>query len=126
MRPRHEARGRAVPWGTGAVQAARLRGPALLDPAALIACLVRWCSRRVRSAEPGGPIMYPKILLLVAISWICGTGAAHACACEPISPEAGFARAQYVFAGKVVQAEHHTWLIEVERVWKGHDKLART
>jgi hypothetical protein len=31
-----------------------------------------------------------------------------------------------VFAGKVVKAEQHIWLIEVERVWKGHDRLTRT
>ena len=55
-----------------------------------------------------------------------GAGAAHACRCDPISPEAGFDRAQYVFAGKVIQAENHAWLIEVERVWKGHERLART
>jgi hypothetical protein len=65
-------------------------------------------------------------LLLLAISWMWSAGAAHACSCDPISPEAGFERAQYVFAGKVVRAEHHTWLVEVERVWKGHEKLDRT
>jgi hypothetical protein len=64
-------------------------------------------------------------LLVLAICWVWGAGAAHACRCDPISPEAGFDRAQYVFAGKVVQAENHAWLIEVERVWKGHERLAR-
>jgi len=65
-------------------------------------------------------------LLVLTICWICGAGAAHACRCDPISPDAGFDRAQYVFAGKVVQAESHAWLIEVERVWKGHERLTRT
>jgi hypothetical protein len=65
-------------------------------------------------------------LLVAAICWTWATGAAHACSCEPISPEAGFERAQYVFTGKVVKAEHHIWLVDVERVWKGHEKLDRT
>lgn len=65
-------------------------------------------------------------LLVLAICWMCSAGTAQACRCDPISPQAGFDRAQYVFTGKVVQAEHHTWLIEVERVWKGHERLART
>ena len=53
-------------------------------------------------------------------------GAAHACTCDAISPEAGFDRAQYVFTGKVIRADQHAWLIEVERVWKGGERLART
>jgi hypothetical protein len=53
-----------------------------------------------------------------------GTGAAHACACESISPAQGFARAQFVFTGKVVDAAGHTWTVDVDRVWKGADKLA--
>jgi hypothetical protein len=65
-------------------------------------------------------------LLVLAICWTWSGGAAHACSCDHISPEAGFDRAQYVFTGKVVQAEHHTWLIEVERVWKGQEHLSRT
>lgn len=65
-------------------------------------------------------------LLVLAICLIWQIGVAHACSCEPISPEAGFDRAQYVFTGKVVKAEHHIWLIEVDRVWKGHEKLTRT
>ena len=48
-------------------------------------------------------------LLALAICWTWGTGAAHACSC-----------------GKVVQAEHHVWLVDVERVWKGHEKLRHT
>ncbi len=55
-----------------------------------------------------------------------GAHAALACSCDPISPSAGFDRAQYVFTGKVVRAEHHTWLIAVDRVWKGKEKLAGT
>ena len=43
-----------------------------------------------------------------------------------MSPAAGFDHAQYVFAGKVVEENRHTWLLEVERVWKGGETLART
>jgi hypothetical protein len=64
-------------------------------------------------------------LLALVICWMCSAGVAHACPCDAISPEAGFERAQYVFSGEVVQAEHHTWLIAVERVWKGHERLGR-
>jgi hypothetical protein len=53
-----------------------------------------------------------------------GADVAHACACESISPAQGFARAQYVFTGKVVDATGHTWTVDVDRVWKGADKLA--
>jgi hypothetical protein len=31
-----------------------------------------------------------------------------------------------VFAGKVVRADQHAWLIEVERAWKGGERLARS
>ena len=65
-------------------------------------------------------------LLILTICLIWRIDVAHACSCDPISPETGFDRAQYVFTGKVVKADHHIWLIEVERVWKGHDKLTRT
>jgi hypothetical protein len=69
----------------------------------------------------------PRRLLVLAICWIWSAGAAHAaCSCDAISPEAGFDRAQYVFTGKVVRADQHVWLIEVERTWKGGEKLART
>jgi len=44
----------------------------------------------------------------------------------PSLPKPGFDRAQYVFTGKVISADHHAWLIEVERVWKGGERLART
>jgi hypothetical protein len=53
-----------------------------------------------------------------------GAGAAQACACDPISPAEGFARAQYVFTGKVVETTGHTWTVDVDRVWKGAEKLA--
>jgi hypothetical protein len=53
-------------------------------------------------------------------------GAAHACSCDPISPASGYDRAQYVFTGRVVRAEAHTWHVDVERVWKGHERLGRT
>ena len=54
--------------------------------------------------------------------WI---GNAHACSCQKISPEDGFGRAEYVFTGKVTEISGHTWTIDVDRVWKGADKLAR-
>jgi hypothetical protein len=54
------------------------------------------------------------------------TAALGACACDALSTEAGYNRAQYVFTGKIVRAESHIWLVEVERAWKGHEELART
>jgi hypothetical protein len=65
-------------------------------------------------------------LLVLAICWTWGTGTVQACSCAPISPEAGFDHAQYVFTGKIVQAEQHVWIVEIERVWKGHEKLRHT
>jgi hypothetical protein len=69
---------------------------------------------------------------LKVLTWLVGlfglplatAEAAHACACDSISPAQGFARAQYVFTGKVVENSGHTWTIDVDRVWKGADKLA--
>ena len=60
-------------------------------------------------------------LLASASVWV---GSAHACSCDPISPSEGFDRAQYVFTGKVVEMDGHTWTIDVNRVWKGAEKLA--
>lgn len=60
-------------------------------------------------------------LLILTSAW---AGAAHACSCEPISPGEGFDRAQYVFTGKVTEISGHTWTVDVDRVWKGADKLA--
>ena len=65
-------------------------------------------------------------LLALAICWTWGTATAQVCSCVASSPEEGFDRAQYVFTGKVVEAEHHVWLVDVERVWKGHEKLRHT
>jgi len=53
-----------------------------------------------------------------------GVDVAHACACDSISPAQGFARTQYVFIGKVSEVKGHTWTVDVDRVWKGADKLA--
>jgi hypothetical protein len=55
---------------------------------------------------------------------LAGVDAAHACTCESISPAQGYARAQYVFTGWVVEETGHTWTVDVDRVWKGADKLA--
>ena len=60
---------------------------------------------------------------LLALS-SAGADAARACACDSISPAQGFARAQYVFTGEVVETAGHTWTVDVDRVWKGADKLA--
>ena len=65
-------------------------------------------------------------ILLLAGLGISVAGPAHACPCERNSPTAGFDRAQYVFTGEVVEARPHTWVVEVEHVWKGGDKLARS
>jgi hypothetical protein len=53
-----------------------------------------------------------------------GAGTAQACTCDQISPAQGFERAQYVFKGKVVEAIQHTWIVDVDRVWKGSERLA--
>ena len=63
-------------------------------------------------------------LVGLLILLMAGANTAHACACESISPAQGFARAQYVFTGKVVDVTGHTWTVDVDRVWKGADKLA--
>jgi hypothetical protein len=60
-------------------------------------------------------------LLIVASAW---AGTAHACSCEPIAPSEGFDRAHYVFTGKVVEISGHTWTVDVDRVWKGAERLA--
>ncbi len=65
-----------------------------------------------------------KFIALLGLLSCCGTGAARACPCDPISPSAGFDRAQYVFTGKIVTADAHAWVVDVDRVWKG--KLAST
>ncbi len=65
-------------------------------------------------------------LPLLAFLWIEGAGTAHACSCQAGTPAAGFERAQYVFTGKVKTADLHEWLVEVDRIWKGREKLART
>jgi hypothetical protein len=67
-----------------------------------------------------------------ALAWLLGSvglsmlgaGTAHACPCDQISPTQGFERAQYVFTGKIVETVGHTWTVDVDRVWKGADKLA--
>jgi hypothetical protein len=69
---------------------------------------------------------------LAVLAWLVGlliaataaVNAAHACACDSISPAQGFARAQYVFTGRVVDVTGHTWTVDVDRVWKGADNLA--
>lgn len=61
-------------------------------------------------------------LVMLASGW---TGAAQACSCEQISPGEGFDRAQYVFTGKVIEMNGHTWTVDVDRVWKGAEKLAK-
>ncbi|MEJ0077339.1 MAG: hypothetical protein WDO17_18255 [Alphaproteobacteria bacterium] len=61
--------------------------------------------------------------LLLTAAWIWTAGGAHACSCEEMSPAEGFERAQYVFSGKVVEAGAHTWVVEVDRVWKGRETL---
>lgn len=52
-------------------------------------------------------------------------GVAHACRCDEVSPAEGVAEAEYVFSGKVVEEVGHTWTVDVDRVWKGSEKLAR-
>jgi hypothetical protein len=65
-------------------------------------------------------------LLALTSLWLSGVAAAHACSCEAISPAVGFDRAQYVFTGTIVEAGTHTWVVEVDRVWKGQETLTRS
>src|SRR6267378_179394 len=81
---------------------------------------------RIVASLLGSPMKNLARLLVLASCWMWEAGAAHACSCDPIPPAAGFDRAQYVFTGRVAKAEAHAWLVEVERVWKGHQKLGRT
>jgi hypothetical protein len=78
---------------------------------------------RINSALFRPLIRTRAVLLAFASAWLSAAGTAHACSCEKISPAEGFERAQYVFAGKVIEAGAHTWVVEVERVWKGRDTL---
>jgi len=63
--------------------------------------------------------------VVVGILGLSAAGSAHACSCERGSPAEGFDRAQYVFTGKIVTAGSHTWVVELDRVWKGKEKLRR-
>jgi hypothetical protein len=64
------------------------------------------------------------------LAWLLGSltvsaaGAAETCTCAARSPAQGFASAQYVFTGTVSEEAGHTWTVDVDRVWKGADKLA--
>jgi hypothetical protein len=63
------------------------------------------------------------IVLGLASFWMWGAGNAYACSCEQISPAEGFDRAQFVFIGTVIEAGSHTWVVDVDRVWKGRERL---
>jgi hypothetical protein len=66
---------------------------------------------------------YLVIFLGLAGFWVGGAEGAQACSCEQISPAEGFDRAQFVFTGTVVEAGSHTWVVDVDRVWKGRERL---
>jgi hypothetical protein len=55
---------------------------------------------------------------------LLGTGPARACKCVDITPAQGFEQAEYVFTGTVAEATGHTWVVDVDRIWKGGDRLA--
>jgi hypothetical protein len=78
---------------------------------------------KVKSALSRSFIGTLAALLALTGASILAAGSAHACSCEKISPAQGFERAQYVFTGKVVEAGTHSWVVEVERVWKGRETL---
>jgi hypothetical protein len=65
-------------------------------------------------------------ILAVVIAALLWAGPGFACSCERGSPSAGFDRAQYVFTGTVVEGRAHTWVVEVDRVWKGREKLGHS
>ena len=66
-----------------------------------------------------------RLLVAFVISTGAGMGHADACSCRQISPQEGFDRAEYVFTGKVAEISGHTWTVDVDRVWKGAEKLAK-
>jgi len=68
----------------------------------------------------------PIALAMLSAAWLSLLGAApaRACACTDITPAQGFDRAEYVFTGKVAEATGHTWVVDVDRIWKGGDTLA--
>jgi hypothetical protein len=61
--------------------------------------------------------------LMLANCCVPAASAAPNCQCERTSPAAGFDRAQYVFEGKIIEAGTHTWRVEVDRIWKGKERL---
>lgn len=65
------------------------------------------------------------VFIGLASFWVWGAGNAYACSCEQISPAEGFNRAQFVFIGTVIEAGSHTWVVDVDRVWKGRERLTR-
>jgi hypothetical protein len=86
--------------------------------------------RNEQEGEHADPLPRDRMKMLtrlVGLGICCalGSGSARAaCSCDQVSPSAGFDRAQYVFAGTVVEAAAHEWSVLVDRVWKG--KLARS
>lgn len=66
-----------------------------------------------------------RLAIALVFSTMVWAGTAHACSCEKISPDEGFGRAQFVFTGKVTEISGHTWTVDVDRIWKGADKLAK-
>jgi hypothetical protein len=50
---------------------------------------------------------------------------AQACTCAPSSPAQGFERAGFVFTGTVTDIVDHEWTVDVDRVWKGGETLAK-
>jgi hypothetical protein len=62
-------------------------------------------------------------LVATAAVWMGAAETAQACSCKKTSPAEGFDRAQYVFTGEVVKAGTHSWVVKVDRVWKGADTL---
>jgi hypothetical protein len=69
------------------------------------------------------------VVIRLMVGFVISAGAwmgnANACSCKKISPDEGFDRAQYVFTGKVAEINGHTWTVDVDRVLKGADKLAK-
>jgi hypothetical protein len=76
-----------------------------------------YCSRRTRIASQPAPGVY---------TWQLTCGPQNKGGRALLGPTyEGFNRAQYVFTGKVAEINGHTWTVDVDRVWKAADKLAK-
>jgi hypothetical protein len=66
-----------------------------------------------------------RLIVLRSVGWCARALHAHVHAI-PSLPKPASTAPNMCSPARSSSADHHAWLIEVERVWKGHEKLART